>query len=98
MEKKRVNQKEGKCCREGVAKHFYASGVIIFGMALTVSSFIVPKLGEISQTVLWVLGQCFLFAGGVLGLGEMAKSHREKLKDHISRELDRKKSDKSLEG
>ena len=42
--------------------------MLAFGCALTVAGFIVPPLGVISDSVLLVLAQCFIYAGSALGI------------------------------
>lgn len=37
------------------------------GFGITIAGFCVPPIGEIHSTVLIVLGQCFVFAGAMLG-------------------------------
>lgn len=38
------------------------------GVMLTVAGFIVPPLGEISDSVLWMLAQTLIYAGAVFGV------------------------------
>lgn len=45
-----------------------AAGMLTGGLGLTVVGFIVPPLGEISNSVLWVLGQCLIYAGSIFGV------------------------------
>jgi len=45
-----------------------AIAMLAFGCALTVAGFIVPPLGVISDSVLLVLAQCFIYAGSALGI------------------------------
>ena len=45
-----------------------AAGMLTGGLGLTVAGFIVPPLGEISNSVLWVLGQCLIYAGSIFGV------------------------------
>ena len=42
--------------------------MLAFGCSLTVAGFIVPPLGVISDSVLLVLAQCFIYAGSALGI------------------------------
>ena len=46
-----------------------AVGMLVAGLALTVAGFIVEPLGEISDSVLYVLAQCFIYAGSIFGIG-----------------------------
>ena len=45
-----------------------ALAMLAFGCSLTVAGFIVPPLGEITDSVLLVLAQCFIYAGSALGI------------------------------
>lgn len=45
-----------------------ALGMIIFGVILTAAGFCVAPVGQIDDSVLWVLGQCLLYAGGIFGV------------------------------
>lgn len=51
-----------------------AVGMLIFGCALTTAGFIVEPLGEVSASVLTVLGQCLIFSGAALGIAAYTKS------------------------
>ena len=41
---------------------------LLVGVALNIAGFIVPPTGEISDSVLWVLAQALIYAGGVFGV------------------------------
>lgn len=45
--------------------------LIAFGLgwSLTICGFIVPPMGEVADSVLWVLGQSLLYTASVLGIG-----------------------------
>lgn len=45
-----------------------ALAMLMFGCGLTVAGFVVPPLGVISDSVLLVLAQCFIYAGSALGI------------------------------
>lgn len=51
-----------------------AVGMLLFGCCLTVAGFCVEPIGEVSASVLTVLGQCLIFAGGALGIANYAKA------------------------
>lgn len=44
------------------------------GWSLTIVGFIVPPLGEVSDSVLWILGQALLYTSAVLGVGMYTQS------------------------
>ena len=45
-----------------------AVAMLIFGCVLTTIAFFLEPMGVIHDSVLWVLGQCFIYAGGALGI------------------------------
>ena len=52
---------------------------ILVGFGLTVAGFIVPPLGIISDSVLWVLGQALVYAGSIFGISTHYSSEVKKL-------------------
>lgn len=51
-----------------------AVAMLIFGCVLTTIAFFLEPMGEIHDSVLWVLGQCFIYAGGALGIANYARN------------------------
>lgn len=51
-----------------------AIAMLAFGCILTTIAFFIEPMGEIHDSVLWVLGQCFIYAGGALGISTFARS------------------------
>ncbi len=45
-----------------------AVGMLVIGSALSVAGFIVPPVGEISDSVLWFFAQCLIYAGSIFGI------------------------------
>lgn len=66
------------------------SGVIAFilGWGLTITGFIVPPLGEIADSVLWVLGQSLIYTGSVLGLTQYFSAESVKLRHDVDRHME----------
>lgn len=50
-----------------------AIAMLIFGCVLTTIGFFLNPMGEVHDSVLWVLGQCFIYAGGALGIATYAR-------------------------
>lgn len=46
-----------------------AIAAFLLGWGLTIAGFCVPPVGEITDSVLWVLGQGLLYASAVFGVG-----------------------------
>ena len=53
---------------------YSAVAMLVFGCVLTTIAFFIEPMGEIHDSVLWVLGQCFIYAGGALGIANYARS------------------------
>lgn len=49
-----------------------AVAMLAFGCILTTIAFFISPMGEIHDSVLWVLGQCFVYAGSALGIAAYA--------------------------
>lgn len=58
-----------------------------FGWGLTIAGFIVPPLGDIASSVLWVLGQALIYAASVFGIAGYFSSETVKLKHDMNRHL-----------
>ena len=61
-----------------------AIGMLIFGVVLTTAGFIIDPQGQIHDSVLYVLGQCLLFAGSVMGVSAYTAGRMR----HIEHEID----------
>lgn len=46
-----------------------AVGMLVAGLTLTVVGFVVEPVGEVSDSVLYVLAQCLIYAGSIFGIG-----------------------------
>lgn len=61
-----------------------AIGMLLFGVILTTAGFIIDPQGQIHDSVLYVLGQCLLFAGSVMGVSAYTAGRMR----HIEHEID----------
>lgn len=43
--------------------------MLVAGTALVVAGFIVPPVGEVSNSVLYFCAQCLIYAGSIFGVG-----------------------------
>lgn len=71
---------------------YSALAMLLAGVALSVAGFLVPPVGEISDSVLWFFAQCLIYAGSIFGVSIYVQSKFTELKDEISK---RKNIDKS---
>lgn len=63
----------------------------ILGWGLTVAGFIVPPLGEVADSILWILGQALIYAASVFGITSYftseTKKMRQDIKDYVERRI-----------
>lgn len=71
---------------------YSALSMLLAGVALSVAGFIVPPVGEISDSVLWFFAQCLIYAGSIFGVSIYVQSKFTELKEEMS---NRKNIDKS---
>jgi hypothetical protein len=56
--------------------------MLVFGILLTTIGFFVNPLGEVSDSVLWILGQALIYAGSIFGIATYTKGViREQVSD-----------------
>lgn len=55
----------------------------LIGWSLTIAGFIVPPTGDVSDSVLWILGQALLYCGAVIGINEHYKTETNKFKQEV---------------
>lgn len=73
-----VNKKEA-------IQYATAMGMLVAGLALTVAGFVVEPVGEISDSVLYVLAQCLIYAGSIFGIGLYVNTKFAVLKRQIQK-------------
>ena len=54
--------------------YVFATGSFALGWVITFVGFFLPPMGQVHETVLWVLGQALLFTGAVIGIGQYYNS------------------------
>ena len=59
-------------------KAYTAIFMLVAGVGLSVAGFCVEPVGHISDSVLWFLAQCVLYAGAALGIDVMIEHHIQK--------------------
>lgn len=57
------------------------------GTIMAFVSLLLPPKGEISSGALWYTGQCFLYSGGIFGIGAWAKKNVEEMQDKIDKKM-----------
>lgn len=57
--------------------------MLLFGCGLTTVGFIMPPEGEISGSVLWVLGQSLIYVASIFGVSMYVKSEINEAKAEL---------------
>lgn len=66
---------------------FSALAMLLAGVALSIAGFIVPPVGEISDSVLWFFAQCLIYAGSIFGVSIYVQSKFTELKDQLEKKV-----------
>ena len=61
----------------------------LLGWILTVVGFILPPSGEVSDSVLWILGQSLLYTGACIGISGYYSSQLKNFKAEVRKELNK---------
>lgn len=64
---------------------YSALAMLLAGVALSVAGFLVPPVGEISDSVLWFFAQCLIYAGSIFGVSIYVQSKFTELKDEMNK-------------
>ena len=54
-----------------------------FFFCLTIAGFWVPPVGEVADSILWILGQSLVYAASVLGIGMYVGGEVKRLKGEV---------------
>ena len=69
-------------------QYISAVGMLISGVALSVAVFVVPPLGEISDSVLWFAAQTMIYAGSVFGVSVYVNDKFRSITDKLNKDND----------
>ena len=53
-----------------------AVGLLVAGVSFALMGLLLPPMGSIHDSVLWVFAQCLIYSGSVLGVTGFLKSNR----------------------
>lgn len=68
---------------------FYtAIAAFVFGWALTIAGFVVSPVGQVHDSVLWILGQSLLYCGAVVGISTHYSTELRHFKHEIATFVD----------
>lgn len=65
-----------------------AVAAFVIGWALVVYGFILPPMGEVADSVLWILGQSLIYASSVFGITSYFTSEANRMKRDIKNYID----------
>lgn len=71
--------------------------MLIFGITLTAIGFAIAPLGEVSDSVLWILGQSLIYAGGIFGIASYTKGVVDRRIDEWKDEVRKSREREELE-
>ena len=64
----------------------------ILGWCMSIAGFWIPPVGEVSDSILWILGQALLYAASVFGVSAYFRSETVQLRRDMDRHLERMES------
>ena len=67
-----------------------AIAAFVIGWALSIAGFFVPPLGEVHESILFILGQGLVYAASVFGIAAYFKSESTQMKNDMQRYFDHK--------
>lgn len=65
--------------------YIFACLALVFGLGITLAGFLVPPLGEVHDSVLWILGQTLIYSGSVVGISIHYQNELGKFKKDIEK-------------
>lgn len=71
--------------------------MLIFGITLTAIGFAIEPTGDVSDSVLWILGQSLIYAGGIFGIATYTKNMVDRRVNEWRDEVRAKESEKQQE-
>lgn len=66
-----------------------AGAAFLAGWGLAIAGFIMPPKGDVTDAVLWILGQALIYTASVLGIGMYATHQIAKIRVDTKRYIDR---------
>lgn len=60
----------------------------ILGWAMTIAGFWMPPVGEVADSILWILGQSLIYTASVFGVSMYFKSEALRLKSDVDKHIE----------
>ena len=64
----------------------------ILGWCMSIAGFWIPTIGEVADSILWILGQALLYAASVFGVSAYFRSETVQLRRDMDRHLEKMES------
>ena len=64
----------------------------ILGWCMSIAGFWIPPIGEVADSILWILGQALLYAASVFGVSAYFRSETVQLKRDMDKHLEHMES------
>jgi peptidoglycan biosynthesis protein MviN/MurJ (putative lipid II flippase) len=65
-----------------------AIAAFVIGWCMSIGAFFVPPMGEVADSILWILGQALLYAASVFGVSAYFRSETVQLRKDMDRHLE----------
>lgn len=65
-----------------------ACAAFALGWGMSIGAFFVPPVGEVADSILWILGQALLYAASVFGVSAYFKSEAVNLRKDMDKHLE----------
>ena len=79
-----------KCTKKQKLAIFTALAAFFFGWGLTIAGFVIPPVGEVADSVLWILGQGLVYAASVFGITGYFRSESRRMKKDMEHYFDKR--------
>ena len=68
------------------------SAIVAFsiGWGLSIAGFIIPPVGEVADSILWILGQALIYSASVFGIAAYFRAETVAMKQDMQRYFNRK--------
>lgn len=66
-----------------------AVSAFCLGWAMSIGAFFVPPVGEVADSILWILGQALLYSSAVFGVSAYFRSEAVQLRRDMDKHLER---------
>lgn len=66
-----------------------ALAAFILGWGMSIAGFIAPPLGEVADSLLWILGQALIYAASVFGITGYFSAESVRMKNDINKHIER---------